>query len=75
MSKSIRELIALLRDAKTTRFIVVTRAAELPRRETERLLARLRRLHLSAPAIVVNARTLTTGTLRALPRRRGRRTA
>ena len=61
VSKSIRELSALLRDAKTTRFIVVTRAAELPRRETERLLARLRRLHLAAPAIVVNARTLAPG--------------
>jgi arsenite-transporting ATPase len=61
VSKSLRELIALLRDARTTRFIVVTRAAELPRRETERLLARLRRLHLSAPAIVVNARTLSPG--------------
>ena len=58
VSKSIRELIALLRDAKTTRFVAVTRAAELPRRETARLLARLRRLHLSTPAIVVNARTL-----------------
>ena len=61
VSKSIRALIALLRDAKTTRFIVVTRAAELPRRETVRLFTRLRRLHLSAPAIVVNARTLTPG--------------
>jgi arsenite-transporting ATPase len=61
VSKSIRGLIALLRDAKTTRFIVVTRAAELPRRETERLLKRLRRLHLSAPALVVNAQTLTPG--------------
>ena len=61
VSKSIRELITLLRDAKTTRFIVVTRAAELPRRETVRLLARLRRLHLSAPAFVVNARTLMPG--------------
>ena len=61
VSKSIRDLIALLRDAKTTRFIVVTRAADLPRRETERLLVRLRRLHLAAPAIVVNARTLAPG--------------
>lgn len=61
LSKAIRELIALLRDANTTKFIVVTRAAELPRRETERLLRRLRRLHLSAPAIVVNARTMTPG--------------
>ena len=61
VSKSIRELIALLRDAKTTRFIVVTRAAELPRRETARLLARLKRLHLSAPAVLVNALTLEPG--------------
>jgi len=61
VSKSIRDLIALLRDAKTTRFIVVTRAADLPRRETERLMVRLRRLHLAAPAIVVNARTLVPG--------------
>jgi arsenite-transporting ATPase len=61
VSKAIRELIALLRDEETTRFIVVTRAAELPRRETERLHRRLRRLHLSAPAIVVNARMMTPG--------------
>ena len=60
-SKSIRGLIALLRDGSMTRFVVVTRAAELPRRETERLLARLRRLHLLVPAIVVNARTLLPG--------------
>jgi arsenite-transporting ATPase len=61
LSKAIRELIALLRDGNTTKFIVVTRAAELPRRETERLLRRLRRLHLSVPAIVVNALTMTPG--------------
>jgi arsenite-transporting ATPase len=58
VSKSIRELQALLRDAAQTRFIVVTRAAEVPRHETGRLLARLRRLHLSSPAVVVNALTL-----------------
>ena len=62
VSKSIRELQALLRDAARTRFIVVTRAAEVPRRETDRLLAQLRRLHLSAPAIVVNALTLAPRT-------------
>jgi arsenite/tail-anchored protein-transporting ATPase len=61
VSKSIRGLIDLLRDASTTRFVVVTRAAELPRLETGRLLARLQRLHLSVPAIVVNARTLGPG--------------
>ena len=58
VSKSIRELIALLRDAGTTRFVAVTRAAALPRRETARLLTRLRRLHLSTPVVLVNARTL-----------------
>jgi arsenite-transporting ATPase len=58
VSKSIRELQALLRDATQTRFIVVTRAAEVPRRETERLLTRLRRLRLSTPAVVVNALTM-----------------
>ncbi len=61
VSKSIRGLIDLLRDASTTRFVVVTRAAELPRLETGRLLGRLKRLHLSVPAIVVNARTLGPG--------------
>ena len=61
VSKSIRGLIELLRDASATRFIVVTRAAELPRLETARLLIRLRRLQLSVPAIVVNARTLGPG--------------
>jgi anion-transporting ArsA/GET3 family ATPase len=64
VSKSIRALIDLLRDANTTCFIVVTRAAELPRRETSRLLSRLKRLHLSVPAIVVNARTLSPGVCR-----------
>jgi arsenite-transporting ATPase len=61
VSKSIRELQTLLRDATQTRFIVVTRAAEVPRRETERLLTRLRRLHLSTPALVVNALTMSPG--------------
>src|SRR5204862_4691095 len=36
VSKSIRELQALLRDAAQTRFIVVTRAAGVPRREAQR---------------------------------------
>ena len=61
VSKSIRALQALLRDGLRTRFIVVTRAAEIPRLETARLLARLRRLQLSAPAVVVNAMTLSPG--------------
>jgi arsenite-transporting ATPase len=61
ISKSIRELQTLLRDAEQTRFIVVTRAAEVPRRETERLLARLHRLELAVPAIVLTALTMAPG--------------
>jgi len=61
ISKSIRALQALMRDGARTRFIVVTRAAEVPRAETARLLARLRALRLAAPAIVVNALTMSPG--------------
>jgi arsenite-transporting ATPase len=61
LSKAIRELQTLLRDPAQTRFIVVTRAAEVPRLETVRLIAQLRRLHLATPALVVNARTLVPG--------------
>jgi len=61
LSKAIRALRDRVRDHDATRFIVVTRAAEVPRRETERLLDRLRRLHLAAPAVVVNARTMSPG--------------
>jgi arsenite-transporting ATPase len=61
LSKSVRRLRELMRDADSTRFIVVTRAAELPRRETVRLLQQLRRLGLTTPAVVVNARTLAPG--------------
>ena len=62
LSKSIRDLQALLRDRRRTAFIVVTRAADLPRHETDRLLGRLRRLHLATPAVVVNALTLAPET-------------
>jgi arsenite-transporting ATPase len=64
VSKSIRMLQALFRDGDLTRFIVVTRAAEVPRVETERLLDRLRRLGLATPALVVNAMTLAPGVCR-----------
>jgi arsenite/tail-anchored protein-transporting ATPase len=64
LSKSIRDLHAQLRDPRSTRFVVVTSAAQLPRSETERLLTRLRRLHLATPAIVVNAMTLAPGRCR-----------
>jgi arsenite-transporting ATPase len=61
LSKSIRSLQELLRSPRDTRFIVVTRAAAVPRLETERLLARLHRLQLAVPAVIVNAMTLAPG--------------
>ena len=61
LSKSIRRLQDLLQSPRDTRFIVVTRAAAVPRFETERLLARLHRLRLAAPAVIVNAMTLAPG--------------
>jgi arsenite-transporting ATPase len=61
LSKSIRGLQELLHDPVSTRFVIVTRAAAVPRLETERLIARLRRLKLASPAIVANAMTLAPG--------------
>jgi anion-transporting ArsA/GET3 family ATPase len=46
-----------LTDPARARVIAVTRAAELPQRETERLLDRLRRLGIAVPAVLVNAVT------------------
>src|SRR5262249_25394406 len=57
-SKSIRALRHLLKDPRRARFIVVTRAAAVPRAETERLLRALDALELPVPLLVVNARTL-----------------
>lgn len=55
LSKSLKRLLALLRDPARARFVAVTRPGELPRRETVRLLDELRRLSISVPAILVNA--------------------
>jgi arsenite-transporting ATPase len=55
LSRSLKRLQALLRDPERARFVVVTRAAELPRRETARLLGALKRLGITVPAVVVNA--------------------
>jgi arsenite-transporting ATPase len=68
-ARRLRELRALLSDPSRARVVVVTRAAALPRQETTRLLARLRRLHIATPAVVVNA--LTTGDCRRCRRARG----
>jgi arsenite-transporting ATPase len=55
LSRSLKRLEALLRDPARARFVAVTRAAELPRRETVRLLRSLRALEIAVPAVVLNA--------------------
>jgi len=55
LSRSLKRLEALLRDPARARFVAITRAAELPRRETVRLLRALERLGIAAPAVIVNA--------------------
>lgn len=58
LSQSTRRLQALLRDPRQTAFVVVTRAAQVPRAETERLVTRVRALSLAIPATLVNAVTI-----------------
>jgi arsenite-transporting ATPase len=55
LSRSLKRLEALLRDPARARFVAVTRAAELPRRETVRLLRSLGKLRIAVPAVVLNA--------------------
>ncbi len=55
LSKSLKRLLALLRDPARARFVAVSRNAELPRRETLRLLEELRSLSISVPAVIINA--------------------
>ncbi len=55
LAGSLKRLRALLADPVRCRFVAVTRAGELPTRETERLLARLGELGIHVPAVVVNA--------------------
>jgi arsenite-transporting ATPase len=56
-ARELRDLQALLCDPERSLFIPVTRAAELPRKETERLLAALRRARIAAGPVLVNALT------------------
>jgi arsenite/tail-anchored protein-transporting ATPase len=55
LSRGLKRLQALLRDGERARFVAVTRAAELPRRETVRLLRSLGKLGIDVAAVVVNA--------------------
>jgi len=70
LSKSVRALETLLHDRSRTGTVVVTRAAELPRLETTRLVSELGRMNIAISMIVVNAMTLGPG-----PCPRCRRTA
>jgi anion-transporting ArsA/GET3 family ATPase len=54
VARDLRELDVLLRDPARAGFVAVTRPAELPRLETERLLAHLDALSIHVPALVVN---------------------
>jgi arsenite-transporting ATPase len=56
-SRSLKRLSQLLGDPERTRFVAVTRAEELPRLETRRLLAALRKARIPVGALVVNALT------------------
>ncbi|MFO0742836.1 MAG: TRC40/GET3/ArsA family transport-energizing ATPase [Labilithrix sp.] len=60
LARRLRGLIALLADPVQCAFIVVTRAAALPRLETERLARDLRQLKVPLTAIVANAVTNPT---------------
>ncbi len=54
LAATLKRLRALLADRARCRFVAVTRAGELPGRETERLLARLEALEVHVPAVVAN---------------------
>ena len=55
LSKGLGRLRELLADHTRTHFVVVTRAAALPRAESERLLRRLHRLGVDVPMVITNA--------------------
>jgi arsenite-transporting ATPase len=57
LARDLRRLLALLRDPGRARVLAVTRAAELPRLETVRLVRGVRRLGLAVGAVVANALT------------------
>ncbi|HEV8439221.1 MAG TPA: ArsA family ATPase [Methylomirabilota bacterium] len=62
LSRDLRDLQRLLGDPRQARAVVVTRPAELPRLETRRLLAGVRRLGLTLSGVIAN--TVTVGECR-----------
>jgi arsenite-transporting ATPase len=57
LARGLRLLREALADGGRTRFVAVTRPAELPRLETRRLLLALRRLGITPAAVLVNGLT------------------
>ena len=57
LSRDLGALSELVRDPARTAFVAVARTGELPRRETGRLLARLRALEVPVAGLIVNAVT------------------
>jgi arsenite-transporting ATPase len=55
LSKRLTRLRTLLADAQRCGFVVVTRAGELPWRETHRLVDALHALDVAVPALILNA--------------------
>ena len=55
LSRGLGRMRALLIDPDSAQFVVVTRAAALPRAESARLLGSLRKLRVSVAAVLVNA--------------------
>lgn len=55
LSRGLGRLRGLLVDPRRTSFLVVTRAAALPREESLRLMRRLRDMNIHVPAVIVNA--------------------
>jgi len=55
LSRGVGKLQALLADPERTSFVVVTRAATLPREETRDLLRHLNRLSIPVQTVIVNA--------------------
>jgi arsenite-transporting ATPase len=55
LSRGLKRFQELLRDPARCRFVAVTRDAELPRRETARLLRALKKLGIAVPAVILNA--------------------
>jgi arsenite-transporting ATPase len=59
-ARRLKALDELLRDESRAGFVAVTRAADLPLLETERLFAELSKLRVPCPAVVVDAVTFGT---------------